>query len=379
MLEERWQTFANVSPKDRPKLFVTGSSGRKVTTKVAGLAKLSEVQDTDQSQPIVRYGYRSFDREWVFDDPRMAKTESPSLWQSQSDRQLYLAGLLTSQISAGAALTASAYVPDLHYFRGSFGGKDIIPLWRDAAATQPNITAGLGQLLGQRYGRTEGTPQPNVESLAAYCYALLSGSAYQERFAVELETPGLRVPLTADRELWREAVVAGQSLLWLHTYAERFRDEAEGRGAEVPQVEGVDWLRAVTTIPRDASEIDYDPESGVLTVGDGQVGGVRPDVWAYSVSGMQVLPKWLGYRTAKGAGRATSSSSALDKIRPTEWHDDWNDELLDLIRVLTITLERQPELEDLLNRICDGPLIPASELPVPTDAERQPPATIQRF
>jgi hypothetical protein len=147
----------------------------------------------------------------------------------------------------------------------------------------------------------------------------------------------------------------------------------------VPDVAGIGWNRAVTRIPRDSSELTYDSETGVLIVGDGQIGGVRPDVWAYSVSGMNVLSKWLGYRTAKGTGRAVSSLSALDKLRPTEWLDDWNDELLDLIRILTLTLDRQAELEDLLNRICDGPLIPASELPVPSEAEREPPATINRF
>jgi hypothetical protein len=276
-------------------------------------------------------------------------------------------------------MTVSTDVPDKHYFRGSFGGKDIIPLWRDAEATQPNMTAGLARLLGGRYGRGEGIPPATVENLAAYCYALLSPSAYQERFATELQTAGLRVPLTADRLLWAKAVEAGRELLWLQTYAERFRDEGAGRGPEVPLVEGVGWNRAVTRLPRSMSEVSYDPDTGVLTVGDGEVGGVRPDVWAYSVSGMTVVSKWLGYRTAKAPGRAASSSSELDKIRPMEWHDDWNDELLDLIRVLTLTLDRQAELEDLLSRICDGPLIPASELPVPTEEERQPPPTIPRF
>lgn len=378
LLRRRWDRFANASPAERPALFVTASSGRDITTKVAGLAKLADVQPDDPSRPITRYGFHSFDRQFAFDDPRMAKTDSPSLWQSMSERQLYLSSIFTSTISAGPALTATAHPPDLHFFNGR-GGKDIIPLWRDAAATQPNITAGLVRLLGQRFGRGEGVPPPNVENLAAYCYALLSASAYQERFAVELQTPGLRVPLTANGDLWKATVEVGRELLWLHTYAERFRDQDADRGREVPDVEGIGWTRAVTRIPRDMSEMSYDPDSGVLTVGDGEVSGVRPDVWAYSVSGMPVLSKWLGYRTAKGAGRAASSSSGLDRIRPSEWHDDWNDELLDLIRVLTLTLDRQAELETLLDRICNGPLIPASILPVPTEDERRPPETIARF
>lgn len=378
LLEKRWDRFRKAAPSERPELFVTASSGRNITTKVAGLPKLADVQANEASRPIERYAFHSFDIQYAFDDPRMAKTDSPSLWQSASDRQIFLTSIFTSTISEGPALTATAHIPDLHFFNGR-GGKDIIPLWRDAAATEPNITAGLSRVLAERLGRRNDTPRPNVENLAAYCYTLLSASAYQERFAVELQTPGLRVPLTADHNLWREAVAAGKELLWLHTYAERFQDEALGRRAEIPNVENVGWLRAVTRVPRNTSEIEYDAGTGILTVGDGQVGEVRPDVWSYSVSGMPILEKWLGYRTAKGSGRATSSSSALDRIRPEEWHDDWNDELLDLIRVLTITLDRQAALVDLLDRICEGPMIPAADLPVPTPTEREPPATITRF
>jgi hypothetical protein len=91
---------------------------------------------------------------------------------------------------------------------------------------------------------------------------------------------------------------------------------------------------------------------------------------------MAVVAKWLGYRIARPPGRAASSTSALDQMRPLTWADEWNDELLDLLRVLTITLDRQPALADLINRVCAGPLISAPDLPVPTTAERQPPATI---
>lgn len=371
VLRMRWREFAAAPVEQRPALFMTASSGRNVKTKVKGLKLLSEVTADELPRPVRRYGYRSFDRQWAFDDPRMAKTDSPSLWQSTSNAQLFLCSLLTGAISSGPALTASLDVPDLHFFRGNFGGKDVIPLYRDAAATEPNLTAKLSVTLGKRLG----IAPPAVEDVAAYCYALLSASAYQERFAAALETPGLRVPLTADVDLWTEAVAIGRELLWLHTYAERFSDPVAGRGARVPGVEGVEWIEPVQQLPEDMRGVNYDPEAGTLAVGDGLVGGVRPDVWAYSVSGMTVLSKWLGYRTRKGAGRAVSSSSALDKIRPEKWADEWNDELLDLIRVLTLTLDKQDELADLLDRVCEGPLIPAIALPTPDDAERKPPPT----
>ncbi len=374
LLTARWKLLARTRVGDRQAMFVTGSSGRNIKTKVAGLKTIAEVKSDEASEDIKRYGYRSFDRQWAFDDPRTANLERPSLWQTLSSSQFFLCSLLTGQISSGPALTVSADIPDLHYFRGNFGGKDIIPMWRDAAATLPNMTAGLAAKLGRRLG----IAPPSVTDLAAYSYALLCSNAYQERFAVALQTPGLRVPVTADHALWTEAIATGRELLWLHTYAERFVDADAGRGAYVPDVEGIGWEETVTTIPADPSEVDYDEATGSLTVGNGRVGGVRPEVWKYSVSGMAVLPKWLGYRTAKGAGRAASSKSALDKVRPTEWADEWNDELLDLIRVLTLTVDRQAELANLLERICAGPLIPAGDLPMPTKAERQPPVTLRR-
>lgn len=88
---------------------------------------------------------------------------------------------------------------------------------------------------------------------------------------------------------------------------------------------------------------------------------------------MQVVKKWLGYRTAKGAGRAASNSSPLDHIRPTEWSPVWTEELLELLTVLERTLEMTPAGTELLDRVCAGPLIDASDLPEVPEALRKPP------
>lgn len=373
VLERRWERFVSAPRPDKEKLFFTPKTGRNIDTLVDPLPRLSDARSGTSHQRIVRYAHRSFDRQWTFADARLTALERPSLWQSFSERQIFFASLLTGHVAEGPALTMAIDVPDLHFFRGSYGGKDIIPLYRDAAARKPNITAGLLHLLADRLGID--TPLP--EDIAAYVYALLSVSAYQVRFADGLRTPGLRVPLTGDAALWYEAVGAGRALIWLHSYAERFRDPDTERGTHVPLVEGIGWTEAITIMPSDASAIRYHKETHTLLVGDGQVSGVRPDVWNYSVSGMPVISKWLGYRTARPTGRAATSTSALDEIRPDAWHDDWNDELLDLIRILTITLDRQPSLADLLTRICVGTLISASELPMPIPAERQPPATLR--
>ena len=94
---------------------------------------------------------------------------------------------------------------------------------------------------------------------------------------------------------------------------------------------------------------------------------------------MNILDKWLGARTAKGIGKAAQKTATpLDRIRPTEWEDEWNDELLDLLRALTATVEIYPEQAQLLAAVLASPMIGSSELPVPTAEERAVPATIVR-
>jgi len=368
VLEDRWERFVSAPTEEKPSLFSTANSGRTTYTNVGTFRRLIDTTEGEPFQPIVRYGFRSFDRQWAFQDPRMAKTESPSLWATSSDKQIFLSSLMTGKISTGPSLTVSAHVPDLHYFSGR-GGKDIIPLYRNALGTQPNLPKGLAKFLAKRLE----IPLPSVEDIAAYTYTILSCSEYRERFAKALETPGARVPVTTNPALWGEAVSLGRYLIWLHTYAERFRDSSEGRGRNVPLVAGIGWNLPVTVMPSDTSAIAYDANNGLLTVGNGVISGVSLEVWSYSVSGMPVLKKWLGYRTLKGTGKATSSKSLLDKIRPVEWLDEWNDELLDLIRVLTITIEKQVLAADLLMRICNEPLIPANEFPSVRQSDRMPP------
>ncbi len=368
VLTQRWHRFVSSSVAERPALFVTAATGRNIGTKVGTLPRLSELKAESPHLPIVRFGLRAFDRQWAFEDPRLAALERPALRMTASDRQVFLVSLMTAELGKGPALVVSPYVVDKHYFNGR-GGKDVIPLYRDPAATQPNITKGvLAQLAS-----TLNIPLPTPDDFAAYVYALLSAFRYQERFAEALKTPGPRVPMTQDSALWSKAVSLGKQLLWLHTYTERFQDHAEGRVTALPTVPGLAWTSPVTQMPDKPSDLKYDEAKQQLKVGNGIVSSVRPDVMAYSVSGMKVVYKWLGYRTAKGAGKAASSSNPLDKLRLTSWPEEWNKELIELLTVLTVTLDMQPELATLLDAICEGPLISADELPKPTDAEREEP------
>ena len=254
-------------------------------------------------------------------------------------------------------------IPERHFFCGR-GGKDVIPLWRDAEASEANVTSGLLELLSKKYGK-----RVSAEDLFAYSYALLATPQYVERFSEELTIPGPRLPLTHDSALFHEAAAHGRALIHLHTYGERFVPSGEKFG-QVPK--GSAYLKtAIPDMPEDyPEEFAYDPAERTLRIGVGLVTNVAPEIFSFSVSGFEVVKSWLSYRMKAGAGR---KSSPLDDIRPERWTMQMSQELLQLLWLLEHTIARYPALSDLLDRVVAGPLFAAEDLPMPEEAQRKPP------
>ncbi len=381
------------------------------------LKPLGEVPAGEKPTAIVPYAYRSFDRQWLLADARVLDRPRPPLWRVYGDRQVFMTSLLTGVLGSGPAATVTSYIPDYHHFRGSYGGKDTIPLWRDAAATEPNVTRGLLEALAQTYGF-----EVRPDDLFAYAYALLASPAYVERFSDELTIPGPRIPLTQDPALFRRAAALGAELVWLHTYGQRFTAPAASPALPTPSPNETptaapaplsDATTAAAAAPPDAAaaasppgaerpsppaaagaaraplqgaarclkpvgetpnaypeRFQYDEPQRTLRVGAGVFAPVDPQVWQFAVSGFQVLRSWLAYRMRAGAGR---TSSPLDDIRPTRWTAQFTRELLELLWTLEATCALHPTLEPLLEQITQSPTLPAATLPHPTNNERQPP------
>ncbi len=340
------------------------------------LVPLRDVQQGSELAAVVPYAYRSFDRQWLLADARLLDRPRPPLWQVHGNRQVYLTSLLTNVLGPGPAATVAAHIPDLHHFRGSFEGKDVIPLWRDADASEPNVTQGLLEALGAELGYEVGP-----EDFLAYCYALLASPDYVERFSEELTVPGPRLPLTKDPALFQRAAALGSELIRLHTYGERFADQSNGHGlhpvgaglapARQTPSGSARCVRPVGEAPEVYPEqFDYDAVRQTLRVGKGEFAPVHPQVWAFSVSGFQVVRSWLAYRMRDGAGR---KSSPLDDIRPQRRTAQFTRELLELLWVLEATLAHHPQLEQLLADAIAGPTFTAAELPQPTNQQRQAP------
>ncbi len=369
VLKKRWRTLLTGSRPERI-LHFRETRDRKATksypdivTDVALTALVDLPVDADEPE-VVRYSYRSFDRHWILRDNRLGDYLRPVLWENQSPEQLFVTSLLTGVLGLGPAATVTAQIPDLDHFRGSFGAKHVIPLYRDAEAKRPNVARGFLERLSAIYGLAV-TP----EVLLAYVYALLASPAYVARFSEELTNPGPRVPLTRDPALFRRGVELGRRLVWLHTYGDRWAP-ANTTPGQVPQGRARS-VRAVPSKPEGYPEaFRYDDGTSTLHVGAGEFAPVDREIWGFSVSGLEVVKSWLAYRMKAGAGK---KSSPLDEIRPERWTAAVTQELLELLWVLEATVALFPALAALLDEVVAGEAIPASELPRPSAEEREPP------
>jgi len=363
VLIEHLSSSVGVCTYDNPRS-VTGLLLRYCeNTDSTPIAKLPKNAPMPQAQ---RYAYRSFDRHYIIADGRLMSRPRPDLWRAHGERQVYLTSLFSQPLGTGPALTACALIPDLDHFRGSYGAKAAIPLYRTADASEANILPGLLGLLGKAYKRVVAP-----EDFLAYVYGALAQPAFTARFAKELETRELCVPITRDAALFQKVRDAGAWLLWLHTYGERFVPEGKQCGY-VPRG-AARCVKGVSGDPVGYPEsFDYNDATRTLRVGDGEFAPVAPEVYEFEVSGLKVVQSWLRYRMKKGAGK---KSSPLDDIRPERWTSQFTTELLELLWVLEATVASYPEQAELLEAVVAGECFQADELPEVPETMRVPPKT----
>jgi len=191
--------------------------------------------------------------------------------------------------------------------------------------------------LSQTYGHGVG-----AEDVLAYIAAVMAHPTFATRFEQDLVRPGLRVPLTGDAKLFDEAVKLGREVVWLHTYGERFADPQAERPARAPRLpkEEAPSIPAGGAIPMAPEplpdEMHYDAGNRRLLIGRGYIDNVSPAVWAYEVSGKQVLKQWFSYRRLDRSRPVIGDRrppSPLGKVQPASWPAEYTTDLLDLLNV----------------------------------------------
>lgn len=371
-LKERWNALRDAPAERKEDLFQPHEGGdRNVTRKFSfGLAgtkarSISVAEDKGDLMPPVRYAFRSFDRQWIIGDYRLINRPNPSLWEGHSDSQVYLTALVRTAPSNGPGLTITGEIPDLDHYKGSFGGR-VYPMWRDTATNNSNVVASLRVLLREHFGKVA-----SGEDVVAYIAAVAAHPAYTARFSDDLVNPGLRIPLTAKPALWDKAVALGRRVIWLHTYGERCVDAKAGRPVGAPRVSGATApvYPKAGAIPSKAdgfpNSMDYDAATKRLSIGSGYIENVDPAVWAYEVSGKQVIKQWFSYRRLNRERPLIGDKrppSPLGDIQPDHWLAEYTTDLVNLLHVLTSLVALEPEQAKLLEAICTQPMISAAEV-----------------
>lgn len=370
-LKRRWSTLVAASSQDKERLFHPHGGGDRGVGKVVKQAlpgfkgsSLSVATETGACEKPIRYGFRSFDRQWIIPDYRLINRPNPELWRTLSSRQIYLTAPSDRSPTNGPALSLCAHVPDLHHYHGR-GGR-VFPLWSDRKAAtanfRPNLLGVVSSLLGTAV---------QAEDLFAYIAGVAAHPAYTVRFQGDLSTPGLRIPLTRDLKLFQSAAAVGRRVIWLHTFGERMADPADDRPASPPRLpnDRRPTIPANGAIPQDPAlmpnSMSYDAATKRLYVGAGFIDNVALAIWDYQVSGMQVILQWFSYRK-KDRSRPLIGErrkpSPLGDVQSDHWLAEYTTELINLINVLGLLVELEPMQAKLLEDICNGPTITRSEL-----------------
>jgi len=205
----------------------------------------------------------------------------------------------------------------------------------------------------------------------AYVAGIAAHPAFTDRFLEDFAQPGLRIPVTANAELFSEVAEIGRTVIWLHTFGERFIDATNGRPSQpprlshgpMPHIPAGGALQGVGASMPD--EISYNPETRRLSIGSGYIEEVSPAVWEYEVSGKKVIRQWFSYRKADRERPVMGDRrppSRLGEIQPERWLAEYTTELLNVIHVLGRLVELERMQEELLERVCNEPLIPRSAI-----------------
>lgn len=249
------------------------------------------------------------------------------------------------QIDDGPVVVFSHLIPDFHHFNGR-GGRALPWLHPNGA---PNLPDGLAAALTAELGVIVGP-----EDVLAYLAAIAAHPGFTARFATELETPGVRVPITADAQLWAQAVELGREVLWVHTYGELFAGPGRSKGNVRYPADDPRQIQALAPVQDLPDRQTYDAATNELVIGTGRFGPVTPQVVAYTVGGRNVVKSWVDYRKAEPAGRR---STPLDDINPDRWEHAWTGELIELLTLLDRLTRLEPAQVQLLDQVGAAPLL----------------------
>jgi predicted helicase len=356
VLKERWQKLVNARVVSRHELMKETSSRKLSSTGIdlelnVQLGPLNQGLNQDPAS-IVRYSFRTLDRQWLLADSRVIDRPSPELWEVRGSKQLFFTMLNAIPIELGPVISVAGWIPNLNYFKGNSGGK-VLPIFRDKTNLQWNLLPGFLDLLN-----IELAGSIDESTLFSYIAGITAFPAFAARFSDDLREGGVRLPISLQSDLVNEVADLGSTAIELFTYCEktlnRVKVQNTVRLLNGPHI--LDGKSAIRGMPEAAV---YESETQTMHLGELAIGGVTEAVWNYQVSGMHVIRKWIGYRKAQPSAKW---SSPLNDIVTESWPKAWTEELLDLLHVITQLRSLEERHESLLEKVLAGPVLSNSSL-----------------
>ena len=373
-LRARWDRLVAAPLEERAELFVVDER-RDLDTVVEDAlpgqapARRPLAAERRGAPMPMRYARRSFDRQWLLPDLRVVDRPNVPLWSLRdTPGQLFLTAAATGVPPGGPALVSTVALPQFNHFNGQ--RSRVWPLWLDRDGTEANVADDVRPLLEDETGVAVAAPD-----LIAYVTAVVAHPGYGARFARELSSGVVRVPVTTDAEVLVRGTALGHEVLRLQTLGEH-RPPALRHRAPGPLLPADAPIRPRLEAPlshlpgyRPDTAI-YDPSDGTLTIGDGVVTDITLDVWDYEVGGMPVIEQWLAQRLTPGARRR---QSRLDLITVDAWEAGWTAELLLVLSALTGLRSTEAAQQALLDEVLQGPHLARADVDSPRRSARSVP------
>ncbi|MDR3081155.1 MAG: DNA methyltransferase [Streptomyces sp.] len=335
-LRARWNALVQAEPSDREALFEPSRS-RTLHTSVGQLPGRSGgtgrlLRASGPCPEPVRVLHAPFDEQWLIPDHRLIDTARPELWRVADARQIFVVETAAASGTPGPFLLASSLLPVLRTGR-------VRPLYRRPGGREPNLAPGLSEHLGTRLGH-----RLEPEDVLAWSVA-----------TVRTGPGGLTIPLTEDAGLWAHGTELGRRMLWLMR-----------RDGERPKLPGGRRPYVRAPLPARPLTLHYDRDEESLHLDGGRISPVPYGAWDFEVAGVRILEQWFAARTAE------PQPGTLAAIRPTAWPQSWTSELLELITVLALLAELQPQQRNLemVAPVTATELRTVGVLPVPERARR---------
>ncbi|MGW8439212.1 type ISP restriction/modification enzyme [Nocardiopsis sp. NPDC055879] len=358
ILQERWNALIH-EPNENQQAVLFKETRDRTTTSIKeplpGFPKQEKSIRTgkDECPNLTRVSYRSFDRQWIIPDSRVIDFPRRGLWAAANlNGQLFINEQHRRAIDSGPAIAFAALLPNVDHFKGSEGGRVFPMLHPDGS---PNVAPELLTQLETSLGFTV-----EAQDLVAYIAGITAHPAFTEEFIEELDAPGVRVPLSAEPNLWAMACELGRQVVWAATYGEAFADPAEGRPQGKIGFAPADLRRPKnltpigTELPAKITYIPADDGEGQIRVGEGLFGPVTERMWNYDVGGMNVINKWFSYRKDNPGGKKTSP---LDDIHVDTWPMEWITEFNELLTALRRVTDIEKSQSELLDKALSGPML----------------------